>query len=135
MFDWITGTSTGGILCLALAVGMTPLQCQSLYFKLKDNVFVGKRPYAVEPMEEFLKKEFTETLMMTDLPEKPFIAVTGTLADRYSLKKPCIFKFLKLFIFLKISSRPSLFPKLYVSYGYFGSKRRSFIFHVADQET
>jgi len=83
MFDWITGTSTGGILCLALAVGMTPLQCQSLYFKLKDNVFVGKRPYAVEPMEEFLKKEFTETLMMTDLPEKPFIAVTGTLADRY----------------------------------------------------
>ena len=97
MFDWITGTSTGGILCLALAVGMTPLQCQSLYFKLKDNVFVGKRPYAVEPMEEFLKKEFTETLMMTDLPEKPFIAVTGTLADRYSFKKSLYFSIFEIF--------------------------------------
>jgi len=83
MFDWITGTSTGGILCLALAVGKSPMECQSLYFKLKDKVFVGKRPYMVEPMEEFLKKEFTESLMMSELPDKPLIAVTGTLADRY----------------------------------------------------
>ena len=34
-------------------------------------------------MEEFLKKEFTENLMMNQLPEKPLIAVTGTMADRY----------------------------------------------------
>ena len=83
MFDWITGTSTGGILSLALAVGKTPLECQSLYFKLKDEVFVGSRPYDVKPMEEFLKKEFSENLMMNQLPAKPLIAVTGTLADRY----------------------------------------------------
>lgn len=83
MFDWITGTSTGGILSLALAVGKSPLECQALYFKLKDEVFVGSRPYDVKPMEEFLKKEFTEELMMSQLPPKPLIAVTGTLADRY----------------------------------------------------
>ena len=47
MFDWIVGTSTGGILSLALAVGKTPLECQGIYFKLKDEVFVGKRPYDV----------------------------------------------------------------------------------------
>jgi len=83
MFDWITGTSTGGILSLALAVGKTPMECQGLYFKLKDKVFVGKRPYDVVPMEEFLKHEFTEELMMSQLPAKPLVAVTATLADRY----------------------------------------------------
>ena len=83
MFDWIIGTSTGGILTLALAVGKSPLECQALYFKLKDEVFVGSRPYDVKPMEEFLKREFTEDLMMSQLPPLPRIAVTGTLADRY----------------------------------------------------
>eukprot|EP00092_Neocalanus_flemingeri_P020293 GFUD01021983.1.p1 GENE.GFUD01021983.1~~GFUD01021983.1.p1 ORF type:complete len:830 (-),score=300.05 GFUD01021983.1:470-2959(-) len=83
MFDWIIGTSTGGILSLALAVGKSPMECQGLYFKLKDKVFVGKRPYDIVPMEAFLKNEFTEELMMSQLPPKPFIAVTGTLADRY----------------------------------------------------
>ena len=28
MFDWMVGTSTGGILCLALAVGKSPMECQ-----------------------------------------------------------------------------------------------------------
>jgi len=83
MFDWITGTSTGGILSLALAVGKSPIECQGLYFKLKDKVFVGKRPYDVLPMEDFLKHEFSEELMMNQLPPKPMIAVTATLADRY----------------------------------------------------
>merc|ERR1719319_285427 len=82
-FDWISGTSTGGILSLALASGLTPIECQGLYFRLKDKVFVGKRPYAVEPLEDFLKKQFTEEARMSDLPPKPRIAVTGVLADRY----------------------------------------------------
>ena len=82
LFSWITGTSTGGIMALALATGKSPMECQMLYFKFKDKVFVGNRPYAVEPLEEFLKKEMSETLMMTDLPKKPHIAVTGVLADR-----------------------------------------------------
>ena len=32
-FDWIAGTSTGGILALAIATGKTILECQSLYFR------------------------------------------------------------------------------------------------------
>ena len=86
MFSWITGTSTGGMLSLALAVGLTPLEAQCMYFKLKDKVFVGNRPYEVEPMEKFLKEVFKDQIM-TDLPKKPHIAVTGTLADRSALSR------------------------------------------------
>ena len=53
-----------------------------LYFKVKYKTFVGKRLYDVVPMEEFLKQEFTEELMMNQLPPQPFIAVTVTLIDR-----------------------------------------------------
>ena len=81
LFSWITGTSTGGIMALALATGKSPMECQMLYFKFKDKVFVGNRPYEVEPMEKFLKEVFKDKIM-TDLPKKPHIAVTGTLADR-----------------------------------------------------
>lgn len=37
-FDWVAGTSTGGILALALASGKSTLATQSLYIKLKDKV-------------------------------------------------------------------------------------------------
>ena len=77
-FDWITGTSTGAILALALSTGLSPVECQSLYFRMKDKVFVGQRPYAVEPLEEFLKKQFTEEARMSDLPQRPKVAVTGS---------------------------------------------------------
>jgi patatin-like phospholipase/acyl hydrolase len=37
-FDWICGTSTGAILALALSSGKSVLECQALYFRLKDKV-------------------------------------------------------------------------------------------------
>lgn len=58
LFDWVAGTSTGGILALALACGKSPLETQCIYMRLKDKVFVGERPYSATVMEEFLKKEF-----------------------------------------------------------------------------
>ena len=61
----------GGILTLALACGKTPKECQGLYYRLKDKVFVGKRPYDVAPLEDFLKKEFSENMTMASLPPKP----------------------------------------------------------------
>ncbi len=33
LFDWIAGTSTGGILTLALALGKSTRECQALYFR------------------------------------------------------------------------------------------------------
>ncbi len=66
-FDWIAGTSTGGILALALATGRTPLECQVLYFKLKDRVFVDSRPYASKNIDELLQQEFGLTAKMFDI--------------------------------------------------------------------
>ena len=39
LFDWISGTSTGGILAIALAQGKSAIDCQRLYFNMKDDVF------------------------------------------------------------------------------------------------
>lgn len=41
-----------------------------LYFRMKDMVFRGSRPYESEPLDEFLKKEFGENTKMTDV-QKP----------------------------------------------------------------
>lgn len=41
-----------------------------LYFRMKDMVFRGSRPYESEPLNEFLKKEFGENTKMTDV-QKP----------------------------------------------------------------
>lgn len=57
-FDWIAGTSTGGILALALASGKSVLECQALYFRLKDKVFVDSKPYNSKPLEVLLQETF-----------------------------------------------------------------------------
>lgn len=69
-FDYIAGTSTGGILALALACGKSVLEVQAIYLKLKDKIFTGQRPYSAEVMEEFLKNEFGLEKTMSSI-EKP----------------------------------------------------------------
>ncbi|XP_040552608.1 85/88 kDa calcium-independent phospholipase A2 isoform X2 [Gallus gallus] len=81
IFDWIAGTSTGGILALAIVHGKSMDYMRCLYFRMKDMVFRGSRPYESEPLDEFLKKEFGENTKMTDV-QKPKVIVTGTLCDR-----------------------------------------------------
>ena len=41
--------------------------CQGLYFRLKNEVFTGKRPYDSAPLEKFMKREFGENTRMTDV--------------------------------------------------------------------
>ena len=88
LFSWIAGTSTGGIIALLLASNKSPMECLKRYFEIKDTVFEGgprpvrSRPYDENPLEDCLKEDFPETMMMKDLPEKPYIAITGVLADR-----------------------------------------------------
>lgn len=94
LFDWVAGTSTGGILALAiihgecvfvslsqhltiwsmvmhvwwcLLVGKSMEYLRCLYFRMKEQVFKGSRPYESAPLEEFLKKEFGENTKMTDV--------------------------------------------------------------------
>ncbi|ODM89287.1 85/88 kDa calcium-independent phospholipase A2 [Orchesella cincta] len=80
-FDWVAGTSTGGILALALACGKSVLETQSLYIKLKDKVFTGDRPYSAATMEEFLKKEFGPDRKMSSF-QKPKVMIMTSLANR-----------------------------------------------------
>ena len=47
--------------------GKSVRYAQGLYFRLKNEVFTGKRPYDSEPLEWFLKKEFGETTRMTEV--------------------------------------------------------------------
>lgn len=94
-FDWIAGTSTGGILSLAIAsgtnvfnfisifelvnllvcncfsnIGKSIKDCKALYLRFKDQVFVGKRPYDADLLEGFLRNEFGQ-LTMSDLDQGP----------------------------------------------------------------
>ncbi|XP_017091053.2 85/88 kDa calcium-independent phospholipase A2 isoform X1 [Drosophila bipectinata] len=81
MFDWIAGTSTGGILALGLGCGKTMRQCMGLYLRMKEQCFVGSRPYNSEFFESILKDNLGEFNVMTDI-KHPKIMVTGVMADR-----------------------------------------------------
>ncbi|XP_045072903.1 85/88 kDa calcium-independent phospholipase A2 isoform X2 [Coregonus clupeaformis] len=82
LFDWVSGTSTGGILALAIIHGKDMEYLRCLYFRMKEQVFKGSRPYESAPLEDFLKKEFGENTMMTDV-RHPRVMVTSVLADRH----------------------------------------------------
>uniref|UniRef100_A0A672G0Y8 phospholipase A2 n=1 Tax=Salarias fasciatus TaxID=181472 RepID=A0A672G0Y8_SALFA len=82
LFDWVAGTSTGGILALAIVHGKSMEYLRCLYFRMKEQVFKGSRPYESAPLEDFLKKEFGENTKMTDV-QYPRVMVTSVLADRH----------------------------------------------------
>nr|CAD7201715.1 unnamed protein product [Timema douglasi] len=80
-FDWIAGTSTGGILALGLAAGKTLKECLYIYFRMKDLAFVGARPYSSEPLENMLKECLGSDSVMATVTH-PKVMITGVLADR-----------------------------------------------------
>ncbi|XP_022069712.1 85/88 kDa calcium-independent phospholipase A2 isoform X1 [Acanthochromis polyacanthus] len=82
LFDWVAGTSTGGILALAIIHGKSMEYLRCLYFRMKEQVFKGSRPYESAPLEDFLKKEFGENTKMADV-QFPRVMVTSVLADRH----------------------------------------------------
>ncbi|KAH3860869.1 hypothetical protein DPMN_023792 [Dreissena polymorpha] len=61
LFDWIGGTSTGGIIALGIATGKSVSEIREIYNRLKDQVFTGSAPYNSEQIETLMKKEFGET--------------------------------------------------------------------------
>ncbi|XP_076365699.1 calcium-independent phospholipase A2 VIA isoform X1 [Tachypleus tridentatus] len=81
-FDWLAGTSTGGILALALAQGKNPDECLRLYIRLKDKVFLGSRPYDSDALDKFLQQELGENTLMSDIKDQRVI-ITGVLANRH----------------------------------------------------
>uniref|UniRef100_UPI00358E67F7 85/88 kDa calcium-independent phospholipase A2 isoform X3 n=1 Tax=Myxine glutinosa TaxID=7769 RepID=UPI00358E67F7 len=82
LFDWIAGTSTGAILALGIAREKSLVYLRALYFRMKDLVFQGSRPYDSAPLDRFLREEFGENTHMTDI-QTPRVLLTGVLADRH----------------------------------------------------
>ncbi|KAH7704266.1 Patatin/Phospholipase A2-related [Aphelenchoides avenae] len=79
-FGFMAGTSTGGILALALSSGYSPFECIKLYFELKDDVFGSSRPYDEALLEEFLKAKLGRDATMRDV-EKTKLLITATRVD------------------------------------------------------
>ena len=70
-FDWMVGTSTGGILALALASGKSVLESQRIYLRLKERVFnAPTMPYDVHEMTNLLRAEFGDATM-ADISRHP----------------------------------------------------------------
>ncbi|XP_055336458.1 85/88 kDa calcium-independent phospholipase A2-like [Paramacrobiotus metropolitanus] len=83
-FDWVSGTSTGGILALCLAKGYNVRECMALYFRMKDLVFSGRRPYRSEPLEEMLKDLYGPETPMSAI-DKPKLLIPACMADQLPL--------------------------------------------------
>ncbi|XP_067644660.1 85/88 kDa calcium-independent phospholipase A2 isoform X2 [Eurosta solidaginis] len=81
MFDWFAGTSTGGVLALGLGCGKTLRQIMGLYLNMKEQCFVGSRPYPSELFENILKYNLGEYTVMTDI-KHPKVMITAVMADR-----------------------------------------------------
>jgi patatin-like phospholipase/acyl hydrolase len=84
--DLFAGTSTGGILALALASGMTPTEARNLYERLGANVFkdsfwddlkdlgqVRGAQYSNNALKEELTNQFG-SMTLADLPQKVLIS-------------------------------------------------------------
>lgn len=69
LFDFISGTSTGGICALAFALERSSKDVRNMYFRLKDKIFTGSRPYDEKVFEQFLKKEFGSETKMSDIKD------------------------------------------------------------------
>ncbi|XP_052237773.1 85/88 kDa calcium-independent phospholipase A2-like [Dreissena polymorpha] len=80
LFDWIGGTSTGGIIALGISTGKPISEIRQMYYQLKDQVFNGSKPYASAPIETLLKQTFGENKVMTDITH-PKVLITGVLGD------------------------------------------------------
>lgn len=57
-------------------LGKSMAYMRGVYFRMKDEVFQGSRPYESGPLEEFLKREFGEHTKMTDV-KKPKYATSA----------------------------------------------------------
>jgi calcium-independent phospholipase A2 len=83
-FEWIAGTSTGSIEAMLLATGRPLVEIRSIYFKLKDQIFVGSRPYSSANFEKILENEIGSKVTMSDIQTtfNKKLIINATLIDR-----------------------------------------------------
>lgn len=134
--DLFAGTSTGGILALGLASGMTPAQLRQLYEDSGNKVFVNRRwrnffrvedydqwleaDYSSDALEQALREEF-DSKTLADLNKKVLV-VSFDLVNKFAAQrqwKPKIFnnfegdpdlKEKAIDVALRTSAAPTYFP-------------------------
>ena len=81
-FDYIAGTSGGGIVALGLShIAATPEMCRDLTFKVADESFIGRPTFPTESVEKCMQEIFGADRKMLD-STKPVSMVITALADR-----------------------------------------------------
>ncbi|VDP11895.1 unnamed protein product [Onchocerca flexuosa] len=86
-FQWLCGTSTGAIIALGLVKGYSLKHCQSLYLRMKDELFIGGRPYSEKIIEGFLCEIFGEKTTMAELgPKKVIVTASYVRSNPPQLK-------------------------------------------------
>uniref|UniRef100_A0A915DK97 PNPLA domain-containing protein n=1 Tax=Ditylenchus dipsaci TaxID=166011 RepID=A0A915DK97_9BILA len=75
--DWAAGTSTGGIITLGLARKHSLEDVLKLYLRLKNEIFVGRRPYSAKDFESLLKQELGNDTMSSVV--SPKLVITSCL--------------------------------------------------------
>ncbi|XP_026678154.1 85/88 kDa calcium-independent phospholipase A2-like [Diaphorina citri] len=84
-FDWIAGTSTGGILASGLAAGKPLRELMNTYFLIKDKVFGLTRPFDDEELRNILKEILGPDTVMSEVQTTKLL-ITGTLCDQSPVK-------------------------------------------------
>ncbi|XP_078475639.1 intracellular phospholipase A2-like [Lampetra planeri] len=79
LFDWVAGTSTGGILAIGIGLGFQPPKIIETYFQLKDKVFRGAKPHSTIKLKEAMKFIFKNVNLGSIT--HPRVMVTSTKVD------------------------------------------------------
>ncbi|KAJ6220451.1 hypothetical protein RDWZM_006263 [Blomia tropicalis] len=87
-FKWYAGTSTGSFICAFLSMGYSLNQILSIYFRLKEKVLSGARPYSSDLLESLIQNEFGKDVKMEDLLTKydKYVLIPSALANRRPMK-------------------------------------------------
>ena len=88
IFEWMAGTSTGSILALLLSTGRPLNELRAIYFRFKDKILIGSRPYSSRNFETLLEEEIGSDLKMCDVRDRfnKFLIINAILIDRNPAK-------------------------------------------------
>jgi hypothetical protein len=123
-FDIIVGTSTGGLIALLLADGNRSVQdIRELYFKLKNEVFSGRKGN-LSAFNKLLNEFFAERIMMNIPTSTRVVITTSILGPNKQLSRKFFTNFHEESAGIKISqvarctsAAPGYFPPFADSHG------------------
>lgn len=87
-FKWFAGTSTGSFITTFLAMGMSIDEIRCMYFRFKEKVLTGDKPYSSEALESVIKETTGTELRMKDVMKKfgNYLIVPTCIANRRPMK-------------------------------------------------